>query len=99
MTRLVLGLVACLVVAVFAAENSHPTTIRFVGLHSPPISLAVVVLASALLGALAVFLLGGLQVLRLRRRIAQLERGSAPPLTATPPDPPAPPAEGDGSGR
>ncbi len=74
MARFLGALVLCLIVAVFAVENSQAVHLAFLGLHAPGVSLAFVVLAALVLGALVTVLLGSLQILTLRRRLAGLER-------------------------
>jgi lipopolysaccharide assembly protein A len=74
MARFLGALVLCLAVAVFAVENNQAVHLVFLGLTAPAVRLSFLILASLVLGAAVTVLLGGLQVLRLRRRIVSVER-------------------------
>lgn len=54
---LVVSLVFALVVAIFAVQNNTPVDIAFLGWKHPEISLVLVIIGSAVAGALAVFCL------------------------------------------
>lgn len=53
---LVMSLVFALVVAIFAVQNNTPVDISFLGWNYPDISLVLVILGSAVAGAVTVFL-------------------------------------------
>jgi lipopolysaccharide assembly protein A len=74
MARFLGALVLCLAVAVFAVENNQAVHLVFLGLTAPAVRLSFLILASLVLGAAVTVLLGGLQVLRLRRHIVGVER-------------------------
>jgi uncharacterized integral membrane protein len=77
MARFLGALVLCLVAAVFTVENDQAVRLVFLGLTAPAVHLAFLILAALVLGAAVTVLLGGLQVLRLNRRIGSLERDLA----------------------
>lgn len=74
MARFLGALVLCLAVAVFTVQNDQAIHLAYLGMTAPAVHLAFLILAALILGAAVTVLLGGLQVLRLRRRIAGLER-------------------------
>lgn len=74
MARFLGALVLCLAVAVFAVQNDQAVRLVFLGMTAPAVRLALLIIAALVLGAAVTVLLGGLQVLRLRRRLAGLER-------------------------
>ncbi len=74
MARLVGVLVLCLAVAIFAVQNDEVVRLAFLGMNAPRVQLSYVILGAVLLGALGGALAAGTQVLRLRRRVHELER-------------------------
>lgn len=68
----ILGLIAALVVTVFSVQNADPVPLRFLGWFGT-VRLPVVIFFAAVLGALVTGLLGGVSVLRLRRRLRHAE--------------------------
>lgn len=91
MLRLVLGLLVCLAVVLFAVENTQDVALTFVGVTFPAVRLPVLIFASLLVGAIAVALLGGFELARARRRVVALEealaaeRGEGPPAAGVEP--------------
>gem|GEM_PF-5352513 len=67
MWRLIVILILALVVAVFAIDNARPVSVHFLFWSLPRMGLALVILASALLGAVLGVALGLSQVFRERR--------------------------------
>ena len=71
---LVGALIFALLVAVFAIQNTNPVDIRFLTFQIKEISLVLVILGSALIGALVVFLLGAVKQIGSYRQIKDLKR-------------------------
>ena len=108
MVRLVLGLLVCLAVVLFAVENTQDVALTFVGVTFPAVRLPVLIFASLLVGAIAVALLGGFELARARRRVVALEEalaaerggegapagGGPPGEAALPPEAPSGPRPG-----
>lgn len=63
---LVISLIFALIVAIFAVQNNIPVDIAFLGWKYSGISLVLVILGSAVAGAVAVFLFGLVRQLRLQ---------------------------------
>ena len=74
MTLLVVGLLFALLVAIFAAQNATAVTIHFLFFTLGRLSIAVVILGSALLGALLVAALVGFRQLQARRELHRTRR-------------------------
>lgn len=72
-TYLVLALLFAVVVAIFAVQNSEPVHINFLHFQFKQISLVLVILGSAAVGAIVVFFLGMVKQLGLARRVKELE--------------------------
>lgn len=70
---LILGLVVAIGIAVFALVNNAPVSVNLVFWKSQEISLALVILYSALLGALIVWFMGFGEKIKLRWAIRKLE--------------------------
>lgn len=71
--KVVALLVIALAVALFAAQNPQSVDVHFLSWSATQISLAVVVLGSALAGALVVTILGGVRQLQLQLKIRRLQ--------------------------
>lgn len=89
MWRLILTLVLALIVAVFAIDNSLPVRVHFLAWSLPQVGLALVILLSALLGAVLGVTVGLWQLFRERRshRLAMVTVSTPPPEPAAPPEP------------
>ena len=72
--RLVVILVVCFFVAMFAVENDYPITLRFLGLQAPGVRLSVLLFAVLLVGGLAALALAAPEIARLRREIRGLRQ-------------------------
>lgn len=72
--QLVLALLICLAVAIFAVDNDHAVHLRFMGAQFPGIGLPVLLFAVLLLGAVVAAALGGPSLIRLRRETRRLRR-------------------------
>lgn len=106
-----LALVFSVLIAIFAVQNTTPVDVRFLGWGASGVAASVLVLISAVAGALAMLLLGVAREIGLRwqhrsvshqlrasqKRVAELEAAQAP----TPSTPPAAstvkPAPSDGA--
>lgn len=66
-------LITAVIVAVFAVLNTDIVNVNLMFVKFP-MSLALVILVSAVLGALSMFLMNILQVLKLKRQIKQLSK-------------------------
>jgi putative membrane protein len=91
-----LALLFSIVIAVFAVQNTTPVSVSFLIFGPANVAVAVLVLISAALGALAMLLLGIAREARLRwrqraiaqqlktaqARVAQLEKAQAPLATS-----------------
>jgi len=71
------ALVLGLAVAVFAVENDQPVHLVFLGLTAPAVRLAFLVLACLVVGAAVTALVGGLDLVRVRRRVGELQQALA----------------------
>lgn len=71
---LVIALLFAISVAMFAVQNSTPVDISFLFYRFQEISLVVVILTSALVGALVIFFLSLVKQISLTRRISGLEK-------------------------
>lgn len=69
---LVVSLVFALIVAIFAVQNNIPVNISFLGWKYTEISLVLIIIGSAVAGAVTVFCLGLLNQFRLKREIRHL---------------------------
>ncbi|HHV57581.1 MAG TPA: LapA family protein [Firmicutes bacterium] len=67
---LVVALLCALLVAVFAVQNSGPVAVSFFTWQFE-MSLVLIILGAAVLGAVAVFLLGSVRLLRQGRRLKE----------------------------
>ncbi|MGO0123110.1 LapA family protein [Desulfothermobacter acidiphilus] len=67
-----LALIFALLVAIFAVQNAIPVSIRFLGWHFSDVSLVLIILGSAVAGALVVFILGVGREWRRTREIREL---------------------------
>ncbi len=72
--RLIVILLVCFCVAMFAVENDYPVTLRFLGLQAPGVRLWLLLFAVLLLGGLAALALAGPEIVRLRREIRGLRQ-------------------------
>ncbi|MGE5573274.1 MAG: lipopolysaccharide assembly protein LapA domain-containing protein [Bacteroidota bacterium] len=72
----IIGLAFALLVAVFAIQNSTPVTVTFLRWHLVDVSLALVILGSAVAGAVVVGLLGAVREIGLRLSVRSF-RGKA----------------------
>ena len=104
-TALILFLLLATGVAVFAVQNAGPVTVRF-GFWSLELSLVVVILAAAALGAMMASLVSFPALFRHRRRLRHQTKelnalrnsrtgtspSSTPPAESAPPWPPDPPS-------
>lgn len=70
MLTLVLALICALLVAVFAVQNAKPVAVAFL-VWEFEISLVLIILGSAALGAIAVFLLGTLNLVQKNRKLKE----------------------------
>jgi uncharacterized integral membrane protein len=70
---LVVALLCALLVAVFAVQNSVPVTVTFLGWRLE-MSLVLIILGAAVLGAVAVFLLGSVTLFRQRHQLREAEQ-------------------------
>ena len=63
---LIPGMIALLIVLIFAFQNLHSARVHFLGFswHAP---LGLALIAAALLGGIAVFTLGSIRILQLRK--------------------------------
>jgi lipopolysaccharide assembly protein A len=98
-----LALVFSIVIAIFAVQNTTPLDVQFLAFQVHGVAVAVLVLVSAALGALAMLLLGIAREVGLRwrhravsqqlrasqARVAELE-AAQPKLPTAPPPPPSP---------
>lgn len=71
---LVVALTFSVLVAVFAIQNVGPVDIWFLTWHVQELSLVLVILGSALIGAVVVFLLGLVKQISNHRQIKELRR-------------------------
>ncbi|MHB1125453.1 MAG: LapA family protein [Bacillota bacterium] len=90
---LLLAMFFALLVSIFAVQNSGTVTVRLLWWQFGEISLVLVILGSAVIGALFVFLLSVVNMIQRRRQIrtlqeenrhlaSELDRLSPPPGTA-----------------
>ncbi len=91
-TALIFFLFFAICVALFAVQNAGPVALRF-GLWSVEMSLVVVVLVSAALGAILASLLSLPGWLRDRRLLRQQSKELEALRTSRPPQPVTPPSE------
>ncbi|HHT70571.1 MAG TPA: DUF1049 domain-containing protein [Firmicutes bacterium] len=70
MLTLVLALICALLVAVFAVQNAKPVAVTFLAWHFE-ISLVLIILGAAALGAVAAFLLGTIRLVRQGRTVRE----------------------------
>ena len=70
MFTLVLALICALLVAVFAVQNAKPVAVTFL-VWRFEVSLVLIILGAAALGAVAVFLLGTLRLVQQSRRMRE----------------------------
>lgn len=111
MWRLIVILILALVVAVFAIDNATPVSVHFLVWSLPRMGLALVILISALLGAILGVAVGLSQLFRERRthrqemvtvpvadQAAPAVAPSTPEGTAEPPALESEPADGPGHG-
>lgn len=70
MFTLVLALICALLVALFAVQNARPVAVAFLTWRSE-VSLVLIILGAAALGAVAAFLLGTLKLVQQRRTIRE----------------------------
>ncbi|NLG86453.1 MAG: DUF1049 domain-containing protein [Firmicutes bacterium] len=70
MFTLVLALICALLVAVFAVQNAKPVAVAFL-VWRFEVSLVLIILGAAALGAVAVFLLGTLRLVQQSRSIRE----------------------------
>ncbi|MDK2882334.1 MAG: hypothetical protein PWP58_670 [Bacillota bacterium] len=70
---LIVALFCALLVAVFALQNSVPVTVTFLAWRLE-MSLVLIILGAAVLGAVAVFLLGSMTLLRQRHQLREAGR-------------------------
>lgn len=70
MLILVLALICALLVAVFAVQNAKPVAVAFLAWHFK-ISLVLIILGAAALGAAAAFLLGTIRLIRQSRTLRE----------------------------
>ena len=94
----ILGLLAALVVAVFAGQNAQPVQVHFLVWRTSA-QLPVVIFVSAALGAVVAGILGAIPLVRARLRVRHLSADLAQARAAAarlqqpePEDGPAPPA-------
>ena len=71
---LVIALIFALLVAVFAVQNTRTVDINFIVWQLKDISLVLVILGSAAIGAVVVFLLGAFKQIKMFRKGKELER-------------------------
>ncbi len=75
-TALLLSLIFALIVSIFAVINVEPVEIDYLfGTANWP--LVIVIIGSAIMGAITVMLLGAVRMLSLQRKIKKLERENA----------------------
>ena len=72
--RLVIILLVCFFVAVFAVENEGPVRLTFLGMTAPGIRLSILLFAVLLIGGLACLALAGPEIIRLRRELRDLKQ-------------------------
>lgn len=70
---LVISLIFALLVAIFAVQNNTPVDISFLGWKYSGISLVLIILGSAVAGAVAVFSLGLVKQFRLKMELRQVK--------------------------
>lgn len=70
---LLVALLCALLVAVFALQNSLPVTVTFL-VWRLEMSLVLIILGAAVLGAVAVFLLGSMTLLKQRHQLREAQR-------------------------
>ncbi len=92
MVRLVVALVVALATVTFAVENDRAVRLVFVGYVFPAVPLPVLIFAALLVGAIAVALIGGVELFRLRRHAISLERQLAARGPEADPAPGSPPS-------
>ncbi|MEW6621738.1 MAG: lipopolysaccharide assembly protein LapA domain-containing protein [Bacillota bacterium] len=71
---LVGALIFALLVAVFAVQNTNTVDIQFIAWRISDISLVLVILGSSVIGAVVVFLLGGVKQLSLNKKVRDMKR-------------------------
>jgi uncharacterized integral membrane protein len=59
-------------IAVFVVQNTALVTVQFINWVSPEVSLAFVILAAALLGALTAFLLDSIRYFKVAKQVKEL---------------------------
>ena len=79
------SLVFALIIALFAAQNTTPVSVSFLVWRTEGMPTSILVLASAVLGALLTYLLGLAR--DLRQRVAQRREAPARPEVGAPPGP------------
>ncbi len=106
-----LALVFSVLIAIFAVQNTTPVDVRFLGWGAEGVAASVLVLISAVAGALAMLMLGIAREVGLRwqhrsvshqlrasqKRVAELEAAQAASTSTTPAASTAKPAPGDGT--
>ncbi len=68
------ALIFALLVAIFAIQNTNPVDIKFLTFKLQEISLVLVILGSALIGAVVVFFLGAVKQISSYRQIRELKK-------------------------
>lgn len=93
----ILGLILALIVALFANQNPLMIELRFFMYSLPAVSLTVIIIGSALVGALISFFFSGVRVIALKRELRKRDKaarkaGESKPLAKAAPEKPAAPA-------
>lgn len=94
----ILGLLLALVVALFANQNPLMIELRFFMYSLPAVSLTVIIIGSALVGALISFFFSGIRVISLKRELRKLEKSSRKAGEPAPKGAPAKSAPGQPDG-
>lgn len=70
----IFGLILSLVVALFASQNPMALELRMFAYQFPPVSLTVIILGAALIGALISFFFMGVRVISTRRELKKARK-------------------------
>lgn len=90
---LILSLVFAIIIAIFAIQNSVPVSVRFLWWNIADISLVLVILASALMGAVMALLPALTRQIKLMLRIRELAEENAKLQAGNKPETPNPEPE------